>query len=81
MNAKIYWENDNMAVDDSEPLSGAVVSDSDGLITIKDDSQEVFHRVERASDGETKIVRSMLTKNQRERDTSIKGRVTDVEIE
>lgn len=80
MQAKIHWENDNTTVDDSEPLTGAVVSDSDGMLTIKDNTAEVFHRVERASDGEAEIVRSMLTKGQRKRDTNIKGRVTNVEV-
>lgn len=80
MQAKIHWQNDKNVIDDSEPLTGTVVSDSEGLLTIKDDGQEVFHRVERTDDG-TKIVRSLLTKGQRKRDTRIKGVVTNVVIE
>lgn len=80
MQAQIHWQNGTNVVDDSEPLTGTVVEDSKGLLTIKDDGQEVFHRIEQTDDG-TKLVRSMLTKSQRTRDTYIKGVVTNVVIE
>jgi len=76
---KIHWENDNYHVDDSEPLTGKVVEDNEGQITIREKAG-LFHRVSTASDGETRIVRSMTSKNQRKRDTHIKGRVTEVEV-
>lgn len=78
LTANIHWEADAYCVDDSEPLTGTVVEDSDGLLTIRE-RMGLFHRVERTENGGM-IVRSMDSKDQRERDTHIKGRVTEVEV-
>jgi len=80
LTAIIHWESDSTYSDDSEPLTGKVVGDEKGLITILE-QPGLLHRIEKASDGETLIVRSMTHKDQRKRDTNIKGRVTNVEVE
>jgi hypothetical protein len=80
MQAEIHWSNDKICVDDSEPVVGTVVEDSDGQITIKDSEKEVFHQVFEGSNGDL-LLRSKLTLNQRDRDTTIKGTVDDVEVQ
>jgi len=78
LTATIHWEADPVCVDDSEPLTGKVIEGSAGFLTIQENAT-LFHRVERTDSG-VLIVRSMRDKDQRKRDTHIKGRVTEVEV-